>query len=289
MRWKLRGRLILGILLLIAIGYNVVAMPAVHRLPVEAEEIDEASGLASGRSNKEVLYTHNDSGGRKAVHVLGTAGKMLGEFVLRGIENRDWEDIAIGKGARSKENYIYVGEIGDNRARHPSIFVYRFAEPSIESLPEGFSIPVTLIDRIEIRYEDGARDAEALLVDPRTRDIIIITKREPQVGVYRVAYPQATDRINTAVKIATLPLTWVTAADISPDGKKILVKTYTGIFQWKRKGKEDLSRTFSRGFEHLPYEIEPQGEAVCWDAKGKGYYTLSERAIDQELYLYYYR
>jgi len=284
-----RLRLVLGILLMLAIGYNMVAIQNQTRFPVEATEIDEASGLASGRRNKGVLYTHNDSGGRNAVYVLNTEGTLLGEFVLEGINHRDWEDITAGKGPRSGIDYLYVGEIGDNSARYSSVYVYRFEEPSLKSIAPGFSIPVTQVDRIEIQYEDGARDAEALFIDPRTRDIIIISKREEQVGVYQVAYPQSTTGMNTAVKIATLPLTWVTSADISPDGKKILVKTYTGVMQWKRKGKEPLDKTFARSFKYLPYEIEPQGEAVCWDAKGKGYYTLSERAEDQELHLFYYR
>jgi len=288
-RFVLHGRLILGILLLITIGYNVVAMPTVNRVPLLVEEIDEASGLASGRSNKDLLYTHNDSGGRNAVFVIDQEGRLRGEFVLEGIKNRDWEDIATGKCPRSSENYIYVGEIGDNRARYSSIFVYRFVEPSIKGLAPEISLTITDVDRIEIEYEDGARDAEGLFIDPRTLDIIIISKREEQVGVYLVAYPQSTDRINTAVKIATLPLSWVTAADISPNGKKILIKTYTGIFQWKRQGEESLASTFSRGFDYLPYEIEPRGEAVCWDAEGEGYFTLSEKVEDQELILYYYR
>ena len=38
----------------------------------------------------------------------------------------------------------------------------------------------------------------------------------------------------------------------------------------------------------LPYEREPQGEAITWAEDGKGFYTLSERVSGKKSYLYYY-
>jgi hypothetical protein len=38
--------------------------------------------------------------------------------------------------------------------------------------------------------------------------------------------------------------------------------------------------------QRLPYRGERQGESVCWEVHGNGYYTLSEGANSP---LYYYR
>ncbi|MDZ4121767.1 MAG: hypothetical protein U1C33_05065 [Candidatus Cloacimonadaceae bacterium] len=282
-------RLSFAIIMIALLTYAATSVRYPEAFLVEDQEIDEASGLAASRQNPGLLYTHNDSGGKNVVYVLNSVGESLGRLVLDGIKNRDWEDIAMGSGPDKSQSYIYLGEIGDNRAIHKSIYVYRFAEPKLQGENPGFSINIHEIDKLEITYEDGARDAEALFVDPQTADIYIISKREEQVGLYRVNYPQSTTAINVARKVATLPFSMVTAADISPDGKKILVKTYTGVWQWKVKRGKTIDAAFAANPKAMKYRIEPQGEAVAWDARGKGYYTLSERNPDYPLYLYYYR
>jgi hypothetical protein len=45
----------------------------------------------------------------------------------------------------------------------------------------------------------------------------------------------------------------------------------------------------SKEAKTMPYITEPQGEAVCWDAKNKGYFTLSEAAAGINQTLYYYK
>ncbi len=52
--------------------------------------------------------------------------------------------------------------------------MYRTPEP--ERAPSGRGGRLTDVDPLELAYPDGPRDAEALLVDPRTGDLIVITK-----------------------------------------------------------------------------------------------------------------
>jgi hypothetical protein len=235
-----------------------------------------------------VLYTHNDSGGKNAVYAVSTMGETLGRFVLDGIKNRDWEDIAVGPGPKQDANHLYVAEIGDNRAAYSSVFIYRFIEPAIPS-DSNFVVSVTDIDRLEIIYEDGPRDAEALFIDPSNADIYIVSKREERVGLYLVPFPQSNTSINIAKRVADIQLSMVTAADISADRKKILLKTYTGAWQIKVRKNQSIAKAVKGKLKALPYKIEPQGESITWDCLGKGYYTLSERYQDNPLFLYYYR
>lgn len=274
-------------LALVAIGFSLVLVFArsVKQFPLQEPQINEASGLAASRKTPGLLYTHNDSGGENAVFVLNSLGMMPARIVLDGIKNRDWEDIAVGPDPATGKSCVFVGEIGDNSARYKSVYVYRFPEPELTDT----LITVQNTTSIEIVYEDGARDAEALLVDPANADIYIISKREKEVGVYRVSYPYKTDTVNTARKIGTLPLSMVTAADISFDGKNILIKTYSGVYQLKRSVKKPLETALSGKLKPMPYTLEPQGESIAWDAKGKGYYTLSESSGGILPQLYYYK
>ena len=121
-----------------------------------------------------------------------------------------------------------------------------------------------------MRMVRGCRNA---FIDPLSGDICIISKREEAVGFYRVAYPYSLIQPNTAIKEATLPLTYVVAADISPDGKKILVKTYSDIYLYKRNPGKSIAKALTGKPSQMPYQLEPQGEAVTWDAEGKSYWT----------------
>lgn len=281
----LRSNAFLIVLLLIIAGVALVSAGSVVHDTVDDPELAEASGLASSLLTPGILYTHNDSGGTPTVYTLNRRGLVPARIKLKGVTNRDWEDIAVARDPRTQKPCVYVGDIGDNNARYSSVFVYRFEEIPLEDT----LMSVSRIDKYEIVYEDGPRDAEALLVDPRNGDICIISKREEQVGVYLVPYPQSTDKVNQAKKIATLPYSWVTAADISPNGKYILVKTYTNIYRYKRSGSKTLAQAFAKKPKTMPYKLEQQGEAVAWDHKGKGYFTLSERVGSTPAELYYYK
>jgi hypothetical protein len=266
-------------------GCALVRAPRLDQYPLTTNEILEASGLAASQKTPGILYTHNDSGGEATVYVLNCKGMLAAHIRLEGANNQDWEDIAVAPHGKEKKSHIFVADIGDNNARRSLVSVYRFAEPALTDT----LIRVKNYDHILIQYEDGARDAEALFVDPLNGDIYIISKREENVGLYRVAYPYSLQDINIATKEMTLPLSYVTAADISPNGRKILIKTYTSIYEYKRKKNQSVVKALSGKSKQLPYYLEPQGEAVAWDAKAKSYFTLSESVNDQPPILYHYR
>jgi len=257
----------------------------VHQFLLADNEIGEASGLAASRQLPGILYTHNDSGGEPIVYALNAKGMLAARIRLEGVKNRDWEDIAVGPDPATGQDCVFVGDIGDNAARYGSVYLFRFTEPALEDTLIVIPDPA----RIEIVYEDGPRDAEALFIDSRSGDIGIISKREAEVGFYRVKYPYSLTEVNTAVREATLPMTYVTAADISPNGKYLLVKTYTGISRFKRGTRQNIAQALLGKPKILPYQLEPQGEAVAWDAAGKSYFTLSESADDKPANLYHYR
>lgn len=280
-----RIALIAVIVLLVVAALLGIKTPRTYLL--ETDRIPEASGIAHSLINDNVLYTHNDSGGEASVFAIDTQGKYLAEIVIEGATNRDWEDIATAIDPRDGKAYIYIGEIGDNGARYPSVKVYRVMEPTITKADTVYHI--SSVESYSIVYEDGPRDAEALFVEPQSGDIYILSKREEQVGIYQVPYPQSILEENTAKRLGSMNMGWVTAADISPDGKYILVKNYPGVRRYKKgKNRSVLSALSSKG-KSMPYSLEPQGEAVCFDRKGKGYYTLSEASQDAPQVLYCYK
>ena len=105
----------------------------------------------------------------------------------------------------------------------------------------------------------------------------IISKRDKQGRVYRAAAPHKTGTTRVLQFVTTLPMTLITAGDVSHDGSQILLKNYLYVWHWTRKSNEPLSALFKRAGTKVTYMPEEQGEAICFTAKGDGFYTTSER------------
>ena len=255
---------------------------------IQDNRLTEISGIDKSEINDKVFWLHNDSGDSSQIFAINENGKHLCRFKLDGIENRDWEDIAVGPGPIDGQSYIYIAEIGDNRAIYDTKYIYRLIEPKIDFNKIPYDSVISDIDIISFKYPDGVRDAETLMIDPLTKDLIVVSKREESVGVYVLPFPQNSDSIIIPEKIATLPITQVVGGDISKSGSKIIMKNYEEIYYWKRKSGQSLKDLFLQLPEHLPYIAEPQGEALCWSNDEKGYYTTSEEADKIEAHLYYY-
>ena len=243
---------------------------------VAAPAATELSGLVLSRSQRGVLWTHNDSGDRARVLAVAPDGTALAEVAVAGAGNVDWEDIALGP-APGGGDALYVGDIGDNEGQRSSIVVYRFDEPRVAA---GRS-QIALAQRLTLRYRDGAHDAEALLVDPSSGALVIVTKDfGATAGVYVADRPReetttALRRVGELTLGAAEP---VTAGDLSADGRTLVIRTYDGAFAWSHRAGESLASTLRRSAcaVHADLLVEGQSEAVALTRGGRAFYTVPE-------------
>lgn len=250
------------------------------------KKIDEASGLDAGIVNKGKFWTHNDSAGDPEVYLIDSLGKRVGTVVLEGLVNRDWEDITVGTGPVKGKSYVYIAEIGDNNAIYDVKYIYRFEEPLLQ---QDQVLIITAIDTLAFQFDDGKRDSEALMIDDVTSDLYIFSKREKQISLYTLPFPQRTDTFLIATKQLTLPLTQIVAADFNVVTGEVLLKNYDSVYYWKRKEAESIVDLLRNKAQTLPYEPEPQGESICFDSHGQGYYTVSEAAKGIKPALLFYK
>ncbi|CAG5006457.1 hypothetical protein DYBT9275_03823 [Dyadobacter sp. CECT 9275] len=256
--------------------------------PVTPGIIDEASGIAPGRSMKGYLWTLQDSGQPHSLYLLSGNATTIKEYDLPGTNNHDWEDIATGPGPETGINYIYVADIGNNNAPLTSSnIIYRI--PEINQEGEFFS--QNKLEKITFTYPDGPRDAEALLLDPVTKDLFVISKETSSTGIYRLPFPQSTTNVIQAEKVGVVPsMLLVTAGDVSPSGDEILIRTYLMVYHWRKKSGESIGQTLTRAADkQFLVAAEPQGEGICFDADAKGFFTLSEKANAASVKLNYYK
>ncbi|TRX58692.1 hypothetical protein FNH22_12500 [Fulvivirga sp. M361] len=248
------------------------------------DAINEASGLEASIKNPGLLWTHNDSGDTARIFLIHENGQDVKTFYLSGLQNRDWEDLTLGPGPEKGENYLYIAEMGDNKAIHEYQYIYRFKEPSRDD-----DVMITDVDVIRFQYPDGNRDAECLMVDPLTADLYIVSKREQNVHLYNMAYPQSTSETVIPKNVGTLHFHKIVAGDISADGQEIIMKTYDRILYWKRKENNDIKETLLTPPIDVPYQPEPQGESIAWNVDDSGFYTLSEEPGEKEAEVYFYQ
>lgn len=255
-----------------------------HRMgELDRRDINESSGLAVSRLHPNLLYTHNDSGAGPEVLMIDTTGHYKGKITLEGAKNRDWEDLAIGPGKDPGTSYIYVGDIGDNDAKRDKLRVYRFPEPTV--LRDEINVRA---EQVTLVYPDGPRDAETLLVDPWSGDLLIVTKRDTSNVLYRATVAQMEEGNVVLERVMKLPITLSVGGDISADGKQIVIKNYWAIYYWQREEGESLGEVFAQRPVQLPYKPEPQGEAIGFSPSGDRFYTLSENRFRIRPVLYQY-
>lgn len=258
---------------------------------LENDYINEASGLAASYKNIGILWTHNDSGGENRIFAVDTNGNSRGTYYLNGIVNRDWEDIAVGAGPIEGKSYIYIADIGDNEAQFEIKYIYRLEEPSVSIDQPNSNKIIQNMATISFTYPDANRDAETLLIDPITKDLFVLGKRETKTRLYRLPYPQNTTSIFQAELVAEFkfpfdpeddtPQNYITGGDISLDGDEIIVKSYSNIYYWYREVGKTIAQTMAITPKIVTYSTEPQGEAICWkNYYDNGYYTLSEENIN---------
>lgn len=259
--------------------------PAVQTGLLEDWTVSEASGLVASVNNKGYYWVVNDSGNSPELFLIDEKGNTVTSFMVSGCDNVDWEDMAMFTDAATRQSAILIGDIGDNYAVRDHVRLISIPEPDISENPDTVIEDATYY---HFQYEDGARDAETLLVDPWSGTIYVITKREEQVRLYSAPNSWSAKDTATFSFQMSMPFRLITAGDVSPDGTELLLKTYNEIFYWRRKAAQSLEKVLTGNPELLQYTPEPQGESIAWTMDGSGFYTLSERSYAPNQALYFY-
>ncbi|MEV6022411.1 WD40 repeat domain-containing protein [Streptomyces sp. NPDC052036] len=220
---------------------------------IKDPRITESSGLAASRLHPGIYWTHNDSDDGPYLYAVDSrTGKTVATVTLSGIGRpRDVEAISIGPG-----NEIYAGDIGDNfGGRWPYVWIYRLPEPKVL---KDQTIRAT---QYVVKYANGPRDAESLVVHPKTGRVYIIDKKEDGGHLYEGPAQLSSTGANVFRPVAAVDL-WATDAAFSPDGGQLVVRGYFGgiAYAWndghiKRQGR-------------LNVPLQRQGESVTYSTDG---------------------
>lgn len=258
---------------------------------IDDPAIDESSGLAASRRNPGLYWTHNDSDDGPHLYCLDARARSCGAWRVTGAEAFDWEGMAAGPGPEGGQPYLYAGDIGDNIDQRSEIVVYRVPEPSVDAAgappPAASPAATAPAEALRLRYPDGPRNAEALLVHPVTGDVYVVSKDAQSAGVYKAAAPLEGSTVTTMVQVGTVRLAagsrgleQITGGDISPDGRRVALSTYSQGYELVLPGGSAGEFDDIWAERPVPVDLGPrlQGEAVAYRLDGQALLATSELA-----------
>lgn len=253
--------------------------------------INESSGLAIGRRNPGIFWTINDSGGGPFLFAIDDKGSTRARFEIAGASNFDWEDITSGTDDEGRPS-LFIGDIGDNLLIRSELEIYQIEEPVIDPATAGLAeSKIMLGKKRRASYPDGRHNAESLLCHPKTGRLFVITKSETGLcGVYAFPEKLQTDacmNLETVAQFRIAPLArpgkraidncMSTGACFSPDASRLVVSTYSSLYEWKLDPAQTLADVFAQKPLRIVQPLLAQCEAVCFSADGKSLWITSER------------
>ncbi|MEU9234550.1 WD40 repeat domain-containing protein [Streptomyces subrutilus] len=237
-------------------------VPGASSFTITDPRIKESSGLAASRIHPGVYWTHNDSDDGPYVYAVDSAtGRTVARVTLTGIGRpRDVEAISLGP-----DGQLYVGDIGDNRdGTWDHVWIYRFAEP------KQLGDVTVKAAQFTVRYADGPRNAEALMVHPVTGRVYIASKHESTGGLYEGPEKLSASEPNVFRRVADVP--WVTDGAFSPDGGRLALRGYftARTYAWqdgRPQGEGDrVDAPWQGQAESVTYAAD--GSALMFGAEG---------------------
>lgn len=254
----------------------------------DGPELKEASGIVASLRNDDLLWLHNDSGDTAQLFAVNTNGSTLGRVALDGVTAVDWEDIAAGPCPDHSGPCLWIADTGNASVGRDVLTLYVIPEPDASALTSG-DITVTVPWKLDFRYPADTVDSEGMVLTPDGSAVYLFEKVDaPQARVFRFDGPFDPSVIATVEQVATIstPGTGVpkgkmiTAADLHPSGTRLLLRVYTGIYEYRfgaGQGVDDIAQVGAKQAVLGPFD-EIQGEAVAYDATGVGLWSISEAA-----------
>lgn len=256
------------------------------------KDIRESSAVVRSVQTPGVFWTLNDSGNDERLFAFDSSGADLGAVDVTDAKNRDWEALATGPCDAGR--CLYVGDVGDNMARHSTVRVWRLTEPPPPGPKQ--TVKIREVERLRATYPDGAVDVEAMWVDADT--VLWLATKRPATGadgqlrpvrIYRLpASAWRLDAVAVAELVDSLPLvptrderTQITDAALAnpfadvPADSLLAFRTYGFVLVFRVHGTSGRPRELVAQCDLRA--LGGSGEGLTWLSDGRLFLTREGR------------
>ncbi|MEB8345893.1 hypothetical protein OO010_07540 [Flavobacteriaceae bacterium KMM 6898] len=205
---------------------NYGQLTFVTKLP---HKISESSGLV--QVNNTTIWTIEDHGNEDEIYQVNFEGKLLKELKVKNAKNEDWEDLT-----KDDDGNVYIADTGNNNSDRKDLVIYKIPNPDIEpgDKIDAEAIAFSYSDQKNFspKKEELLYDCEAIFYHDKFLYLITKNRSRPFNGearVYKVPAQKGNYKAEFVGSFKTCeePNTCiVTSADISPNGKKVVVLGY---------------------------------------------------------------
>jgi hypothetical protein len=227
---------------------------------IDTAVVPECSGLVQSLRYGGLFWALSDSGNDPVIVPLTARGKPApgwsGPVRIEGVNNYDWEDIALdGKGD------LIIADVGNNSGRRRQLMLHFVKEPR----PGRTSAKPWRTLRVHYADQTApSADYDCEAVFAAGDDIFLLTKHrsDQRTRLYRLD-GDSTRKSNPLRLVDSFDVGgMVTAADTSPDGRRVAVLTYRTLWVFDFDPKS--GSIFRRAVRSMPI-FAWQAEAVAFD------------------------
>ncbi|MCK4287982.1 MAG: T9SS type A sorting domain-containing protein [Bacteroidales bacterium] len=230
-----------------------------------SSQLEETSGLIFYSGG---LWSHNDSGGEPEIYKIDTiSGQIIQTISVNNATNIDWEDLS------QDENYIYIGDFGNNSGNRQDLKIYRINK---EDIPSSGNANINS-EIIEFEYSDqhdftaafqnNNFDCEAMICIADS--IYFFSKNWANSKTKLYALPKTPGNFIAKLRDSFNAEGLITGADINLIKNEITLSGYKNQvwipFVWllfDYDGNDFFSGNKRR--IELPYIISSQTEGICY-------------------------
>ncbi|MEV1330503.1 hypothetical protein AB0J20_13110 [Micromonospora costi] len=254
--------------------------PGKKRCAITDDKLRELSGLVATKSGYVVVNDGTEIEARKRVFFLDSKCEVSKNVRYSGGGPLDTEDLALSPDGKT----LWIADTGDNvtsKTRRERVAVW--------TMPlTGAKQPV--LHRLSYP-EKKPHDAEALLVGDDNVPLIITKVTSGKAEIYRpsgalkngdtdpvpmekvgeISLPktETENPLNTFGRVA------ITGAARSPDGNRVVLRTYADAFEFDVTGG-DIVAALTTGKPRVTPLTDPFGEAIAYTPDGKTFLTVSD-------------
>lgn len=246
--------------------------------------LKEVSGIEVA-VHSDHIWMINDSNNSSDLFGVTAEGKIKKVLDIKA-KNHDWEDLT----SDDKGN-IYIGDFGNNANKRNNLAILIVKAEDLNSDEK------VEVNRISFTYEDQNKfppkkkrmffDCEAFFYYNDHLYLFTKSRVKDEFGrtnLYKLKAKRGhqTAKLMGSFKTCNAHKCWVTAADISQDGNKMVLLTERAIWLFTDFNGDDF---FGGKIKEIPYEHRSQKESICFISNDV-VYVADERAQGEGPNLY---